>query len=384
MLEICAVFAGKRLSPTRRRGSAIGLVLALALPTFGPLGCHNDDGLKAVDANQPLHALPPVPDRPSHGSATASPKPPETTFPPLGVDQDGGETDPGDGGAPKIDQGSAPARADAGADPETTARPDAAPDANSSDLSRPDSTLAETNRPETASPDTTLPPPSAALADGLLLFFPFDQQNGPWTDHSGHNASVSLQDFGASEPSVAGRWGEALASGRGDPGGNLRVETSNSLNGISGALTISAWVRPGALSDRDGVILSRFSSAQNGYGYALRLSRTRLQGLVNDTNAYRAEVSTPVAPLRDGWTHVAMTYDSKMLRLYVDGKPTATAAYQLGVPPDLTPVFVGAGGAADKLGDRLAADLDDVALYSRALSANDIAALARGVRPLVH
>jgi len=216
-----------------------------------------------------------------------------------------------------------------------------------------------------------------------LLFLPFEQQ-GQTTDHSGRNGKVTLVDFPASNSFVAGPFGEAIALGGGAAGGYVRVDSLDSFNTVAVSFTISAWIRQVSLSSPDGVVLSRFSSSQNGDAYSLRISQNRLRGLINAVNGYHADLSAPMAVPFDVWTHVAMTYDSSNVRLYIDGKQVAAAPYLLGIAPDLTPVWIGAGGAADKVSDRLPAYLDDVALYGRTLPPTDIAALARGVRPLVH
>jgi hypothetical protein len=215
-----------------------------------------------------------------------------------------------------------------------------------------------------------------------LLFLPFEQLPGRITDQSGRNGTVSLVDFGASNSFVAGHPGEAISLSGGTAGGYVRVDSPD-FNSISASFTISAWIRQGSSSSPDGVILSRFSSSQNGDAYSLRISQNRLRGLVNIISGYHADLSAPMAVAFDVWTHVAMTYDSRNVRLYIDGALVAAAPYLLGIAPDLTAVLVGAGGAPDMVVDRLPGALDDVALYARALVPADITALARGVRPLV-
>jgi hypothetical protein len=318
------------------------LVVATSLGAFWSLGCRPDEkGL-----GRPASTIP-------SGRDSALPVTVPSGPAPVSTPADAATADSGPAAGP--DGGGAPAPS-----PVSPGPPDAA-----------------------AAPDAVaVPAASAALAGGLLLFLPFERVAGRVSDHSGHDGTVSLVDFGTSNPFVEGRSGDAVALGGGATGGYVRVDSPD-FNGISGFFTISAWIRQGVLSSPDGVVLARFSSSQNGDAYSLRISQNRLRGLINAVNGYHADLSAPMVVPFDVWTHVAMTYDLGNVRLYIDGRQVAAAPYLLGIAPDLTPVLVGGGGAIGRITDRLHADLDDVALYGRTLTPAEIAALARGVRPLV-
>lgn len=79
--------------------------------------------------------------------------------------------------------------------------------------------------------------------------------------------------------------------------------------------------------------------------------------------------------LAPGWRHVAAVKHGGVLKLYVDGKPVAESSKFDPERFDLTtdePLFVGAGA-----GDFFNGSLADVRLYRRALSADEIAGLAK-------
>jgi hypothetical protein len=320
------------------------LVAIVSLTALWSVGCHPDDRGLGRPMPSPSTDGPPVP------PAGTLPAGPSTVSTPV------------------LDAAAADSRRTPG------------PDAAGAAALRPDA--AASTDTAAAVPDPAPPPPSAALAQGLLLFLPFERLAGEVSDHSGRNGTVSLVDFGASTFFGAGHPGEAIVLGGGTAGGYVRVDSPD-FNSVSTALTISAWIRQASPSSPDGVILSRFSNSQKGDAYSLRISQNCLRGLINAVNGYHADLSAPMAVAFDVWTHVAMTYDSHDVRLYIAGTQVATAPYLLGIAPDLTPVLVGASGAVGSVGDRLPAALDDVALYAGALIPADIAALARGVRPLV-
>ena len=81
------------------------------------------------------------------------------------------------------------------------------------------------------------------------------------------------------------------------------------------------------------------------------------------------------------WHHLAVTADGQYLRLYVDGKETGTRLTMMSlVQMRIQQMYLGRGWT--KAGDGyLNALLDDVFLYNRALSADEIAALYQDSKP---
>ena len=76
--------------------------------------------------------------------------------------------------------------------------------------------------------------------------------------------------------------------------------------------------------------------------------------------------------------HVATTYDLQEARLYIDGTLAAVSVYLHTLGPDITPVVVGGAQTATAIEQRLSAGLDEVLLYDRPLTADEIASLTRG------
>ena len=141
--------------------------------------------------------------------------------------------------------------------------------------------------------------------------------------------------------------------------------------------TISAWVKPNAISGVQQTILVKRAPGQ--LNYMLYLNGSNGVGLdfyVGDANAgnhYAAE-STQVCP-GGQWCHVAGTYDGTNIRVYFNGTLAGTAA-----APD---AFSSSAGEI-QLGAYVSAQypylgvLDEVKIFSRALQDPEISAIYNG------
>jgi uncharacterized protein len=231
------------------------------------------------------------------------------------------------------------------------------------------------------------PPPQddPSLATGAKAYLRFDDtpQNQTWRDSSGSGNPALMRGADVQASLSQGRYDTGLRLLGGAAGGWLEMASSNSFNDIVHGLSIAAWIfRTG--DDGDGTILSRRSSSGSGQLYALEIVNNRLRARLNTAGGYNANLGSGGQPLpSDRWVHVALTYDERVLRLFVDGDERASMPYALGLPPELTPVLVGAAepGTGGAPLNRLAATLDEVLVYGRALSNRDVAALAARSRP---
>lgn len=86
------------------------------------------------------------------------------------------------------------------------------------------------------------------------------------------------------------------------------------------ALTAEAWVYSSTWPSTDQTILGNTENA--GYGIFTRTTGY-LEGLVRRNSTW-GQVNTPLAAISPGWHHVALTYDGRFTRLYLDGILKAT------------------------------------------------------------
>ena len=212
-------------------------------------------------------------------------------------------------------------------------------------------------------------PVSAAPDGGLVLHYDCDEGSGDvLRDRSGngHDGKIVGAAF------VAHGDGSALEfDGAGD-----FVDCGISAGaGLSGAASVVVWFRPLEMSaSRYGASLVMREGAYDLMWYSYGNCWWQLSGTP------RASVATSEVVGPSGrWHHVAATFDGQTVKVHVDGRAPAT---------------VGAAGtrtlAAGKifwLGKQNAETaearflLDDVRVYDRALSADEIAALHRETNP---
>lgn len=227
-------------------------------------------------------------------------------------------------------------------------------------------------------------PPGVALEKGLLLYLRLD--DGPGSimarDQSGQKNSVLVRDSNFQSAWVAGRFDGAFQPGPGRDAGWLRAESSNNLNSISSGFTIGAWVyRPAGV---DGVLLSRRASGAGGFLYILEVTDGHPRVRIHSKNGYHADLPCQASIPEDRWIHVGATYDQHDVKVFVDGRLVGTMPFLLVIGPDYSPVVIGASQntMADTAADHFAGPLDEVVLYGRALSSDEMGALAVGFRPL--
>jgi hypothetical protein len=96
---------------------------------------------------------------------------------------------------------------------------------------------------------------------------------------------------------------------------------------------------------------------------------------VNGT--YRAVASSRLFTPGSNWVHVTLTYDQTTLRLYLDGADDAHADYPGSISYNMSnrDLHIGDWGMSG-YERRFHGAVDDVRVYSRALSASEVAALA--------
>jgi hypothetical protein len=157
--------------------------------------------------------------------------------------------------------------------------------------------------------------------------------------------------------------------------GSIDVPFDAALNPES--FTFSVWAKAGSVLDHQSIVTSRHDAFPELYGYILYIDPDGNWSFwTGRSGGWDGLVGPPV--VLDTWTHVAISFDSATATkaLYVDGVPVSTSV-QTYRPNLVRDLHLGGGG---DLGTQYYFDgvLDDAALWSVALTAEDIISVRSG------
>jgi hypothetical protein len=230
---------------------------------------------------------------------------------------------------------------------------------------------------------------SAAITDGLISYWPFDEGAGTVAaDVPGNNDGALLagQGGGIAPQWAAGKWGQALQF----DGVSSYVDCGNAASLKPNVVSVSAWVKQDAIDYYGQVVgfATDTGSLESGYSF---MSDSYLGG----SDGYIAWISggTP----SDGsymckntnytlgqWTHVAMTYNGSQTIMYVNGIATTPSTTESGSIDYtyMTSFYIGVYWTpvpgAGEWWLPYTGLIDDVGVWNRALTAAEVSSLAAG------
>ncbi|MGH3728611.1 MAG: LamG-like jellyroll fold domain-containing protein, partial [Micromonosporaceae bacterium] len=141
----------------------------------------------------------------------------------------------------------------------------------------------------------------------------------------------------------------------------------------AGDFTAMAWIRYGASTANQAILWGYGQDAAAQFWLRAEPTSNRIRGLINTGTAV-ASVSSSKSYNDNAWHHVALQRAAGQLRLWVDGAVVATVTAPAGsISPD-RPFRMYAGQRLDGA-HRFRGQLDEVRLYTRALTATEIAAI---------
>jgi hypothetical protein len=196
--------------------------------------------------------------------------------------------------------------------------------------------------------------------DGLVAYWKFDEGSGTAVkDSAGSNDGKIVN-----AKWVDGKFGKALDFN----GEDAYVEIPNApALGLTKALSIEAWVK------HRGTDFKQWEAivCKGDHAYRLHFSSDDQSfdlGLNDGT-----DVKSGVKPDADKWYFVVATYDGKESKIYVDGKLAATGDDAPSEVAD-TDAAINIGQNSDQEGRFFNGVIDEVKIYNRALSADEVAA----------
>jgi len=207
----------------------------------------------------------------------------------------------------------------------------------------------------------------ADILSNLLVHLKLDETSGTTAGNSGSGSDGTVITLDFSGDGVAGRFGRALKR----VGNDERIELG-ALDLPDADQTLAAWVRKDGAATVGWII-----SAYDGTNGGLSMYLTNLNELIGyikiSANAKTAALSVSVGE----WHHYAVVYDkaAPSMKTYFDGvlqvtDTTISGVWDPGGPYVVTNVMERPGSASSQ-----DATYDEIRIYERALSAEDVRAL---------
>jgi hypothetical protein len=204
---------------------------------------------------------------------------------------------------------------------------------------------------------------------GLVAYWTFDEGTGNIAaDSSGNGLDGTLK---GNPQWVAGQLGDALDFN----GSSAYVEVpDNPLLDITKEITIAAWTNMRTTASGEMAIVSKGGWAANDLPYEL----TETPGDVIFWQFYNdqgRDSCSPDSPPVNEWHHIAATYDGKVFKCYIDGELAEEWAYAGTMPKNTAALTI---GMRSRGGTFFNGMIDDVAIYDRALSLDEILSIMEG------
>jgi hypothetical protein len=216
--------------------------------------------------------------------------------------------------------------------------------------------------------------PSSALsqASGLVAAYSFDAGTGTTlADVSGNGHQGTLTNSPAWSGGKYRSGLQFVPFDDGNDDNDPRVVLGRNVNIPNPPFTVSAWINPADFGDWRAIISKRDGVLVSEARFDIGLTPGSGQVYVYTGNA----VYFSYAPRVGEWTHPALVADSSSTRLYVNGVLQETsAALALGSNTSANAAIGGSGEGAGGDNDPFSGRIDDLRIYSRALTQAEIQA----------
>jgi hypothetical protein len=213
-------------------------------------------------------------------------------------------------------------------------------------------------------------PPSSSLAMGLVGRWALEEGTGTAAaDSLGQNPGLLSNGPTWITPGFAARSKAALHFDGNDDFVELGIK---GLPANDKAQTVAFWLRFAAVPDdsNNGVVVS----LTNGAAGPGRLKTGLRHGEIAAWKSGGDTLVALAAPSLNTWHHYVYSFDGTSHRLYVDGVEKAKTT----TAPDVSPVSNARIGAIFNNDENFAGDVDEVRIYSRAITAAEALALSKG------
>ncbi len=212
-------------------------------------------------------------------------------------------------------------------------------------------------------------PVAVNLSTNLVGWWTFDGKDCGTTYCIDKSTSGYTATLGSGVMFGVGKIGQATIYGGAQ---NTTVPQATNINSFT-AQTVSAWVKFATSTDNQ-IILQKTNNNNNVY--QLDLSGGNFRYIAAATSVATTTVTSTTAPIINRWYHLTGVYDGAKTYLYVNGVLDGTVGTLTGTLDTSTTNSLYLGSTFDPA-TYLAGAIDDVRIYSRALSTFEIRQLYR-------
>jgi Concanavalin A-like lectin/glucanases superfamily len=213
----------------------------------------------------------------------------------------------------------------------------------------------------------------AELRRGLVSYWPLDERDGFIASDP-----ISGNDGKIDNPNPGDVWIRGYRNGGAtfhrDNHWSIEVPPSPSINRITNQLTAAAWVVVEPYNDITSVISRQQGDSWHDQYYLAVQNRRAQFFMYNPTLDTVLWVAGSSVLPTDTWLHLAATYDGTAARLYVNGNLEGQTIGRALLFADTKPLFIGdnANMGTYERRETWNGEIDEVVLYERALSGNEI------------
>jgi len=203
---------------------------------------------------------------------------------------------------------------------------------------------------------------SGGLTSGLVAAYGFNEGSGTSTadaSGNGNNGTTTATTW-----STVGKFGSALSFN----GTSSWVTVPDAPNlDLTTSVTVEAWVNPAALGTAWRTAVMKEQTGGLVYGLYANSDTTRPSAHVFITSEQATRGTAALA--LNTWTHLAMTYNGTTLRIFVNGVEASNKAISGNLVLSNGALRIGGNSI---WGEYFSGLVDEVRIYNRVLSANEI------------
>ena len=211
---------------------------------------------------------------------------------------------------------------------------------------------------------------AVAGTESLVLYMPLDEGSGDTTkDLSGNGNDGTIEN---------GKWIDGKINKALEFTGNgcVDIKHSDSLS-LEKDITVMVWVFMSASASGELAIVSKGTWAANDLPYELTVTPNANIYWQFYDNAGRDTCSPPSPPVAE-WHHIAATYDGSTFACYIDGAMAMETNYNGELPQNTANVTIGKRSKAAEC--YFSGAIDEVAIFSTALSEEEVKNLMEGIK----